>query len=263
MLRPPSQPRARGPRAWPLVVLLAIAGLQVPVVSASDHNEPSPGPVWPAESALHKEWDLSDLFAWYDRETDNLNIIVAWHPQQLPLSVGEGATFNDQVLFQLHLRDDSFFGDHTEVIDFRYGRHTVTGDWGMLIRGLPGMEPLVLDCAPDSAAALYHFDGESHDPTDRPGEGVISVSTGVWDDPFVFDIDGFNASLSRALEGEVGLRFDPQNDTFEGHNITAVVLAIPMSAIEEHWPRFDVDDDIKIWATTTITEAEAAAEEGR
>lgn len=228
-----------------LGLLLALPGGDV---DASDHNEPSPDPVWPAASALHQEWDLSDLFAWYDEDTDSLNLIVAWHPQQLPLSDGEGAEFSDEVLFEIHLRDQDWFLPDTRVIDFRYGVDE-EGHWGMLVRGLPGLERVVIDCDTRDGAVAAHFD-EAQQRVTLPGRAVMSIATGVWDDPFVFDVEGFNASLARALNGEVGLAFDPRNDTFEGFNVTAFVVSIPMSEMDQGWRDLDVDDGLNIWATT-------------
>ncbi len=239
---------------------------------ASDHNEPSPLPVWPGDKALHKEWDLSDLFAWYDVDSDKLNFIVAWHPQQLPLEPGERAEFSDQVLFKLHVRYERS-GLHliTPTFDrelsFRYGKNEA-GEWGMLVKGVPGLPPLVLDCDSEHGAVVYNLDPKTGEHSTAAPDQTIQIGTGVWDDPFVFDLDGFNASLARALDGEEGLRFDPERDTFEGHNITAFVISIPMTALEDGWEDFDRGgltgtNDLHVWSTSAITEAEAQREEGQ
>lgn len=243
-------------------VMLACLVPFVRPASASDHNEPAPEAVWPADAPLHSEWDLSDLYAWYDRDTDNLNLIVAWHPNQLPLGAGEGPDFSDQVLYELHLEDsDLLSADERGTISFRFGAND-RGDWGMLLEGLPGHDRLVFDVGGSDAAVQHHFDAETGSAREAAGAGNVSVAVGIFDDPFVFDVDGYNASLTRALSGEVGLSFDPQNDTFEGLNVTAVVLSIPLSSISEAWHGFDVEDGIKIWATATVTEAFSADEGG-
>lgn len=245
-----------------------IAMAATPAV-ASDHNEPSPGPVWPAERALHKEWDLSDLFAWYDAGQDKLNFIVAWHPQQLPLDPAQRAEFDDQVLFRLHVRYERsgfHFFERTfdREINFRYGQNA-QGEWGMLVQGVPGLDPVVLDCDSEHAAVVYDLDPVTGQPSNVAPADAIQIGTGVWDDPFVFDLEGFNASLARALDGEEGLRFDPTHDTFEGLNITAFVISLPMEALEEHWPDFDPGgftgtNELHIWATTSITSDAARIE---
>jgi hypothetical protein len=242
------------------------------MAAASDHNEPAPDAVWPAESALHKEWDISDLFAWVDRDLDKLDIIVAWHPQQLPLEEGQRAEYSDQVLFRIHVRYEKkgaqVFEDRyvDREITFRYGQNAA-GEWGMLVQGLPGTQPLVLDCDSDLGWIGYDLEVGSGKPVEANPEDTIQVATGIWDDPFVFDVDGYNASLTRALDGEVGLAFDPQRDTFEGHNASAFVLSVPLSAFEDNWEGFDRDglfstEKVHIWTTTWITEAEAAREGG-
>lgn len=251
------------------LMLGALATLVPLFAVASDHNEPAPDPVWPSDRALHKEWDLSDLFAWYDASTDRFNVIVAWHPQQLPRETGDRVPFSDQVLFKLHLRYEragaqAFTRYFDREITFRYGLND-DFEWGMLIDGLPGLPPQVLDVDSPKGWRAHEIEVTTDD-----GKDVIDLATGHFDDPFVFDIDGYNASLARALDGEVGLKFDPQNDTFEGHNMTATVLSLPMSAMVEHWEDFDPGgatfglfptEKVHVWATTYITEAEAAREE--
>lgn len=240
--------------------LVGLAGLAtVTPALASDHNEPAPEAVWPSEAAIDAEWDLSDLYAWYDGETDNLNVILPWHPNQLPLGPGEGAEYSDQVLYAIEFEDSDIFSTNERAtITFQYGVNDA-GDWGILLEGLPGHERLIFDCGVPEGAVEYHFDAETGSARTDAGAGVFSVGLGVYDDPFVFDIDGYNASLTRALNGEVGLKFDPNNDTFEGLNVTAVVLSIPVSAISEHWDSFDVEDGFKVWATATVTDAYGAA----
>ena len=247
----------------------ALACIPAAIVSASDHNEPSPDAVWPSENALHKEWDLSDLFAWYDADADKLNVIVAWHPQQLPLGPGQRAEFNDQVLFRLHVRYERKGAQLSEryfdrEINFRYGLDD-EGRWGMLVQGVPGLPPLVLDADSPVGAVVYDLDPTTGELSDDDPSRTVQIGTGVWDDPFVFDIDGFNASLTRALAGEEGLQFDPMRDTFEGHNATAFVISLPLSSLIEHWEDFDpsgflATNELHLWATTYVTEAEAARE---
>lgn len=246
-------PTPNGRWQWAAVAAIGLLPWVSPA-SASDHNEPAPEDVWPSDAALNAEWDLSDLYAWYDADTDNLQIILPWHPNQLPLGPGEGAALSDQVLFEIHFRDSDFFtSDEEATVAFQFGLDG-RGEWGMLLEGLPGHDRLVFDCRVSEGQVEYHFDAETGSARTEPGAGVFSVGFGVYDDPFVFDIDGYNASLTRALNGEVGLRFDPENDTFEGMNVTAVVLSIPVSSISEHWDDFDVEDGIKIWATSSVTD---------
>lgn len=256
-------------------IVAALISTGPEVASASDHNEPAPDPVWPASKALHKEWDISDLFAWFDRERDTLEIIVAWHPQQLPRSPGQQTTYSDQVLYSIHVDYERAGaqligpGYFDAQIDFRYGQND-EGKWGLLVEGLPNLDGVVLDCESDVGWRAHAVDIETGDTMDLEAAGdqrgaMIEIATGMFDDPFVFDLDGYNASLTRALAGEVGLKFDPKNDTFEGHNVTAFVVSIPVTALEEHWQDFDRSglfstEDLHVWVTTDITDALAAQE---
>lgn len=232
------------------------------LAEASDHNEPAAHAVWRADQALHAEWDISDLFAWEDRDAGTLNLIVAWHPQQLPRSDGQRTMYNDQVQYRVHVRYEKAGVQVLsqkwvdEVITFQYGLND-DAEWGVLVRGVPGMGDIVESCESDKGWSEFEYDLD--------GER-LRMATGMFDDPFVFDLDGYNASLQRSLDGEVGLHFDPLNDTFEGHNATALVLSIPLSAMEEHWERFEPDktiaptENLHVWVTTHITGAEAARE---
>lgn len=245
-----------------LVRAFAALGLvcAVPFLAdASDHNEPAADPVWPADKALHQEWDISDLFAWI--EDDRLNLIVAWHPQQLPLDEGQRADYSDQVLYTVHVQYErkgaQVLSDRylESTIDVRYGQNNA-GEWGMLVQGLPGTPPVVLDCDSDLGWRGHELAVGSGEPTEE--DDAIRIATGIWDDPFVFDLDGYNASLTRALAGEKGLRFDPTRDTFEGHNASAFVISIPMEALEDHWEDFDpsgllATEKLHVWATSHVT----------
>jgi hypothetical protein len=64
----------------------------------------------------------------------------------------------------------------------------------------------------------------------------------------------------------VGLQFDPLNDTFAGHNVSAFVLSIPIGALEDHWDDFDRSglletNNVHVWATSSITGSEAERED--
>lgn len=207
-----------------------------PIAAASDHNEPAADAVWPADSALHQEWDISDLFAWYDHQDERLNLIVAWHPQQLPRRPTQQTDYSDGVLYTIHLRQARDW-----EINIRYGRNDA-GEWGMLVTGLPGRDRVVLDC---EAAKGWR----EHDLG-----GGIQVASGMFDDPFVFDLKGYNDSLKRANNDERGLEFDPENDTFERHNVTAFVLSLPKGVLEKHWGDFDFAEDIHLWVSTRVTD---------
>jgi hypothetical protein len=244
----------------PRLLLIAAVGVVPFIADASDHNEPAPDAVWPAANALHQEWDISDLFGWI--EDDRLNVIVAWHPQQLPLDEGQRADYSDQVLYTVHVQYErkgaQVLSDRylEQTIDVRYGVND-KGEWGMLVQGLPGTPPVVLDCDSDLGWRGYDVAIGGGEVTDD-SDAAIRIATGIWDDPFVFDVDGYNASLTRALAGEKGLRFDPKRDTFEGHNASAFVLSIPMEALEDNWEDFDpsgllATEKLHIWVTTDVT----------
>jgi hypothetical protein len=67
----------------------------------------------------------------------------------------------------------------------------------------------------------------------------LRVFAGPREDPFFFDLDGFQATLMSGT-----LMFDNTNDTFAGTNVTAIIVEMDAAAAA------DGATDIQVWATS-------------
>ena len=68
------------------------------------------------------------------------------------------------------------------------------------------------------------------------------VWTGLRDDPFFFDLAGFQATVSSGT-----ISFNPANDFFAGSNITTIVMEVPLTAVTVDTA---TGKKLSIWATT-------------
>ena len=104
----------------------------------------------------------------------------------------------------------------------RFGPGAGANEFGVQVSGMPGVT------------------GDIVGPveTNLSKDGV-TVRAGLFDDPFFFDLVGFRQTLSTGT-----LAFDNQRNFFAGQNLTAIVMEIPRSRIENG------TNPIGIWSTT-------------
>ncbi|MCX4244508.1 DUF4331 family protein [Paraliomyxa miuraensis] len=192
-------------------VALATTGLMLarPQAQAADHID-APGTGGDAAA------DITDFFAWH--EGDRVVAAMAFAGLDVPGSTG---TYDDQVLYGIHVDND---GDNVadQTVWARFGQDA-EGNWGVKVEGLPG-----------ATADVIGPVGEVLDA----GLG-LRVFAGVRDDPFFFDLDGFQATLSTAT-----LSFDPSNDTFAATNVTMIVVEMSIDGVAAG------SNDLQLWATT-------------
>ena len=128
-------------------------------------------------------------------------------------------------VFDFELTDDEDTIDHNgdNVSDFqihtRFGQNAL-GDWGMQVSNLPGEAgPLV-------------------GPVETVNAGASAQAwAGLADDPFFFDLEGFETTLMTGA-----LSFDPNRDSLAGVNVTSIVVEVPLSALGS--------TNLSLWATT-------------
>ncbi|MEE2828949.1 MAG: DUF4331 family protein [Myxococcota bacterium] len=176
---------------------------------AADHAE---APASAADPAA----DIADLYAWH---TDSGTLVTSLTFAGLG-APGDAAVYDEDVLYGIHIDND---GDNESDIDIwaRFGQDS-QGNWGVQVSGLPGAG------APVSSAV----------------ETVTSVAggslfAGLRDDPFFFDLAGFNETVST---GDVS--FDSTRDSLAGTNVTAIVLEMDLGAVV-------VDgNNLRLWATS-------------
>jgi hypothetical protein len=82
------------------------------------------------------------------------------------------------------------------------------------------------------------------------GPRDIKVFAGRRDDPFFFDLIGFQNVLDlggRSFVGCGSANSHPENDTFKGQNVSSIVIELPSSLL-----RGGGDTKIGVWATTNV-----------
>ncbi len=191
---------------------LALGCVGVTAALAADHNE---APLTRADQPA----DIADLYAWHDNGASKLVAIVTF-AGFAPPSVANAGTFDEDVLYTLNIDNDGDFLSDIDVL-VQYFRDD-KGRMGMRVENLPG--------APES------FDA----PVNRPvNAGDCRVFSGLRDDPFFFDLDGFRQTLQTGT-----LSFDGTRDTFAGTNATVIVLEMDLDAAR------DSGSTLNLWATT-------------
>ena len=170
---------------------------------AADHLDP---PARTTGEGADVASDIADIFVWNDATT--VKLVMTTAGPQLP---GVPPTFDKDVLYQLHISNQ---GDPTASqfdINIRYGKDA-SGNWGVQFVGIPGAAGPV-----SGPVQTVLTDGGS----------VVKAEAGLFDDPFFFDLEGFNDTKNT---GVLSIRSD--RDFFAGKNDTSFVIEFPRSAIE-------------------------------
>ena len=147
---------------------LACASTAVPDAHAADHID-SPAAV--AEPAA----DISDLYAWTNADADKLNLIMNVFP-----FAGEDSAFSTAVQYAFHVNSSAGFGEAQS-------------------------ETLVL-CQWYAADGIECWAGDEYvagDPSDPAGlvsdSGKLRVFAGRRNDPFFFELTGFNETVKAVI----------------------------------------------------------------
>lgn len=183
---------------------------------AADHNDP-PARVGNAVDAA----DIADLYAWHSDDDGTLTIAMTFAGPTMPADDQTG-TYDADVLYGIHI-DNS--GDNTANSDIwvRFAQNDL-GDWGVQLLGVPG------EAGPVVGPVETEIDADNG----------AKVFTGLRDDPFFFDLEGFQNTV---MTGD--LSFMSSRDSFAGQNVTTVVLEVPLAAA------LGGGTDLSIWATSS------------
>lgn len=243
------------------IALLAAASMTLgsQEVVAADHAD-APGTM--ADGAA----DIADFYAWH---TDDGKIVAVLTFAALQ-GPGAEALYDRDVLYTVHidntaaagglatplapLPDDNSNDNVSDIdINIRFGMNEL-GDWGVQIENLPGVDGLI------QAAVGTEIDG---------GDGNLAQA-GTYDDPFFFDLTGFQASIANAGDEdndddpkttEYPEEFDlvfgsladfpnsitPAPDALAGTNVHGIVLEFDAAAALNKNP----DGLLQLWATTS------------
>lgn len=180
---------------------------------AADHAE---APATRASPAA----DINDLYVWADNDSGRLIVILTYGGIQAP-AAGQSALFNNEFLYSIHIdTNDDNLPDRSTHIRFGFDPN---GNAGVRIDGLPGTTDPIIGAVETVLSA----------------GGGRQVFTGLREDPFFFDLTGFNQTLNTGT-----LAFDSTRDDFAGNNVSAIVLEMDLNAATGGAPT------IAVWATT-------------
>lgn len=189
---------------------------------AADHLDPpartDPGNTPPGTD---RNADIADLFVWHQGTGANASLVaVVTFAGPTPPTAGQAVPCDRDVLYGIHISNDAD-QDPEFSIYARFGEDDL-GNCFVSFDGIPGTTRPVI--APLERVVT------------RSG---VKVFAGLRDDPFFFDLQGFQETLSMGT-----IRMINDRDFFSGLNSAALVVEFPLVAIS---PGGEV---INSWSTT-------------
>ena len=177
--------------------------------SGADHRD---SPAAEANAAL----DITDVYA-FRSPANNDNLVVAFGVNGLTAPAdNDSARFNAEATYTLHVDTDGDLADDATVnVDF-----DSSTPQNFTITGLG--DPITGAVTP------------AGDTPNVVSAGGISAFAGLRDDPFFFDLVGFQSFVAGPYVPAAGLRADGDGDpadTFAGTNVSYVVLELPVTAV--------------------------------
>jgi len=190
-------------------------------VQAADHLDP-PGRTNPMSMGMDRSADIADLYAWHRGTGASATLVTAltFSGPMDPVA-GQTVPCDRDVLYTIHIDND---GDNLADFDIetRFGEDDV-GNCFVRVSNLPGASEPV-----EAAVELVTTRGD------------VTVFAGLRDDPFFFDLTGFQETLAMGT-----LRFVNDRDTFARKNDGALVFEFPLPATLEGGTA------LRVWATTS------------
>jgi len=191
------------------LALFASAGLgSLTTVSGADHRD---SPL----NVSNPTADINDVYAF--RSTDNANnlvVAISVNPLIAPSDNNTRGRFDQRVQYQVHLdRNGDLIDDVTLNI-----RMTTQSD-SLIIEGAG--TPITAAITPPGATAPM-----------ITNVGGVKVFAGLRDDPFFFDLTGFQGFIANPQVPAAGLRpagAGAPADAFAGTNILAIVMELPVT----------------------------------
>jgi len=194
------------------VTALAFAGHRI--VTAADHLDPPARTDPNVDPTPDRAADIADIYAFHD--ADNLVLALTFGG---PAATNVPAFYDRDVFYTLDISNGGSRADIELSIGIKFGFDG--NNPGVLVTGLPG--------GPISGPVETNL---------RSGD--IFVRAGLFDDPFFFDSQGLRESRQSGM-----LMFDNTRNFFGNQNITAVVIQLPRSIVENG------DNPIDISSTTS------------
>jgi hypothetical protein len=186
--------------------------------NAADHLDP-PGRTDPDSGGMDRTADIADLYAWHS--DDSLVVALTYDGPMAP-TLSQGLTCDRNVLYGVHISNDD---DGVAEFDIwlRYAKDDA-GRCFMSLEGVPGAGGEVIS-----------------GPTERPlYSRSVTAYSGLRDDAFFFDLQGFRETFSTG-----SIKMIDDRDTFAGLNASAIVVEFPLVAVSPE------GEAVRLWATTS------------
>jgi hypothetical protein len=178
--------------------------------------------------------DITDIYAFRNPSAnDNLVVIVNVNPFTIP---GEPSMFSPDVLYQIHV-DNTGDVVADAVVGITFSEPGSDMVQTFTVSGLG--DPITGQTTPAGMSVKITT------------AGPINIFAGVRDDPFFFDLVGFQRFLAGPFVPAIGFRpvgEDPV-DAFAGVNISSIVLELPIVALTG--AATSDTGVIKAWASTS------------
>src|SRR5947209_6042940 len=209
--------------ALALMLALAFTFLNIPVLNtqAADHGD---APLADEDRPA----DIDDVYAFLDpNDNSRLILIATLYGFIVPGEAVNFSAFDPRVryLFGLETTGDA---QADQFIDVRFSTRTSTTAPQTATIILPFGEVLT---APTTVSTLADSPNAATITTDS-ATGV-SFFAGETDDPFFFDIPGFNRFVASVLAGAPNAaNLQRGRDSFAGYNVQAIALSIPVSYLK-------------------------------
>jgi len=199
---------------------------------AADHID---SPATTAEPAA----DLTDFYAWMSNEASMLNMAIGTHP----FATGE-SRFSDAAMYAFHVGSTTGYGEAEQTTDVicRFYRS------GAMIECWAGDEYVTGD--PSNPAGI------------SSDSGKLRVFAGLRNDPFYFELTGFQNAVKTVVSAAPSLSFDdnmcpvldadtagsivgllqsgndgaPASNTLAGANVMALVVQVDKSVVNSGGP---------------------------
>jgi hypothetical protein len=135
---------------------------------------------------------------------------------------GAAPTYDVDALYTFHIDQDADAVADVEIL-CRFGTNMAMDEWGVQCLNIPGAAGPV----------------EGLVETNIDGGGGIMLHAGPHEDPFFFDLDGYQETLMTGM-----LSFSAMNDSFAGLNVTAIVIEMDAATAA------GMDGTMQTWVTT-------------
>ncbi|MBS1813213.1 MAG: DUF4331 family protein [Acidobacteria bacterium] len=207
-------------------LIFATCFLPTPKIGAADHGDA------PA-SSNDRSCDIADVYLFLD-PNDNSKVIVGMTVQGfiVPAEAANFGIFDPNVgyLFDLETTGDAVPDQQIEVTFSEKATSATTPQTAYV-----GSSFFPTFSAPTTVANLNPTGPDPVVTTD-PATG-ISVFAGLVDDPFFFDIPGFNRFVASVLASSPNAAaLNRGRDSFAGYNTLAIALSIPISYLQSKVP---------------------------